>query len=256
MSNGHFFIAIRWLSLLVLQLAVSTVSLAEQAVQQLTVAEPFIELRSGPGAAYPIFHVVDRGETVELLHNKTGWFKLSTSKGLTGWVSREQIELTLTAQGELFRVAETTEQDYRNRRYELGALAGRFQSAPVLSVYGGWQFTPNLSSEFTWSHSVGTVSSSDLLLFSIAIQPFADWRWSPFFKLGVGDITVEPSATLIRPETRSNTVTQAGWGVQTRIADNFIFRLEYNDYMIFSASNNKDSNEDISEWKAGFSIFF
>ena len=66
----------------------------------LQVADPFIELHTGPGIGYPVFHVVDRDDFIEVLKRKTDWFKVRTPDGKRGWVARTQLEKTLTTSGE------------------------------------------------------------------------------------------------------------------------------------------------------------
>ena len=62
-------------------------------------ADPYIELHTGPGRGFPIFHVVDRNDWVEIIKRKTDWFKVRTSNDKTGWVERSQMERTLTEAG-------------------------------------------------------------------------------------------------------------------------------------------------------------
>ncbi len=78
-------------------LVISIASAGQDQYFQVQVAEPYLELSTGPGRGYPVFHVVDRGELVEVLKRKTDWFKVRTGKGKEGWVRREDMELTLTA---------------------------------------------------------------------------------------------------------------------------------------------------------------
>jgi hypothetical protein len=88
------------------------------------------------------------------------------------------------------------------------------------------------------------------------MQPFPEWSYSPFFTLGLGSIQVKPNATLIDPADKNNAVSQIGFGIKTYLSRRFILRFELNEYVIFSANNDKDENEDITEWKIGFAIFF
>ncbi len=57
------------------------------------IAEPYIELHTGPGRGFPVFHVVDRGELVEVIKRRTDWFKLRTAKGKEGWAKRSAMAL-------------------------------------------------------------------------------------------------------------------------------------------------------------------
>ena len=61
------------------------------------VSDPYIELHTGPGRGYPIFHVATRHELVEILKRKTDWFKVRTGKGKEGWVYLAQMDNTFTA---------------------------------------------------------------------------------------------------------------------------------------------------------------
>ena len=51
---------------------------------RVTIADPFIELHTGPATGYPIFHVIDRGTEVRILLKKTDWFRVETDDGLSG----------------------------------------------------------------------------------------------------------------------------------------------------------------------------
>lgn len=222
----------------------------------LTIADPYIELHSGPGSGYPVFYVIDRGEKITVLRQKTSWFRIRAANGKEGWASKEQMQQTLLPSGEQVQFEELNQDAFLDRRWEVGVTTGDFESAPVMSIYGAYNFTPNLSTELTWSHSVGTVSSSKLLKFNLLMQPFPEWNYSPFFTLGLGGIQVKPKVTLVDPLDKSNQVSQIGFGVKKYLSRRFLMRLEVNEYVVFSANNDRDENEDISEWKLGFAVFF
>ncbi len=38
---------------------------AEDRYRKAQITEPYIELHTGPGRGYPVFHVIDRGEWIE-----------------------------------------------------------------------------------------------------------------------------------------------------------------------------------------------
>lgn len=79
---------------------------AEQHYFTVVVAEPYIEMHTGPGRGYPVFHVVDRGNEIEVIKRRTDWFKVRTARGKEGWVNRAEMELTLTSAGEATQFAE------------------------------------------------------------------------------------------------------------------------------------------------------
>lgn len=222
----------------------------------LTIADPFIEMHTGAGSGYPIFHVVDRGQKIIILKRKTNWYKIRAENGKEGWATREQMQQTLLPDGQQLKFAELDQDAFERRRWELGVTAGELEDAPITSVYGAYGFTRNFSTELTLGHSVGNVSSSLLYKLNLLMQPFPDWDYSPYFTLGLGTIDVKPSATLIEPADKSNEFSQLGLGLRKYLSRRFMLRLEFNEYVIFSASNDKDENEDINEWKLGFAIFF
>ena len=80
-------------------------TLAAAAPPGVVVQDPYLEFHSGPGRGYPVFHVVDRGESVALLRRRTDWIKVRAEDGLEGWVNREQLERTLSPTGDAVAVA-------------------------------------------------------------------------------------------------------------------------------------------------------
>lgn len=223
---------------------------------ELVIADPYIEMHTGPGSAYPIFHVVDRGERIKILRSKTDWYRIRADNGKEGWASRRQMQRTLLPDGNSLVFSATDQSDFIDRQWELGVTTGELKHAPIMSVYGGYAFNNNLSTELTLGQSIGNVSSSVLVKLNLLMQPFPEWNYSPFFTLGVGHINVKPSATLIDPQDRSNEMGQIGFGFRKFLSRRFILRFEANEYVIFSANNDEDNNEEISEWKLGFAIFF
>ena len=47
---------------------------ADEIYRKVAVADPYLEMYTGPGRGYPIFHVVDRGQQVEILVQRTFTF--------------------------------------------------------------------------------------------------------------------------------------------------------------------------------------
>jgi uncharacterized protein YraI len=238
--------------LLVSTAFVSTTIVADE-LPEVKVADPYLEMRTGPGDGYPIFHVVDRDEYVEVLKRRTDWFKVRTLKGKLGWVDRAQMEKTLTPGGKSTEFTEVSLDDFSSRRWEAGVVGGVFNSAPVVTVYGGYALMPNLSAELSISQVVGEFSSSQLLNINLLAQPFHRWRYSPFFTLGVGQIETTPKVTLIQAPDSSDLIAHVGFGVKAYLTRSFILRAEFKNYVGFSSD---DDNEEFQEWKAGFALFF
>ncbi|MEM7209005.1 MAG: SH3 domain-containing protein [Pseudomonadota bacterium] len=237
-------------ALLVLSQAVGA---EEESFQRVQVADPFVEMHTGAGSAFPIFHVVDRGEEIELLLRRHDWFKIRTARGVEGWVSREQIARTLNLDGSDVQLAELTQDDFNQRRWEGGVMGGDFGGAAVISTYAAYHFTPNLSAEASLSHALGDVSNSIFFSFNGVNQPFPEWTYSPFFSLGSGVIQTEPDATLVASEDRSDQFLRAGIGVRRFLGKRFVLRFEYDQMTIITS---RDDNDKVKQWKLGVSVFF
>jgi len=58
------------------------------AAQTLVVtASGSLNLRSGPGTNYPVIGQISRGAAVEQLEARSGWVRVKTQNGLTGWAA-------------------------------------------------------------------------------------------------------------------------------------------------------------------------
>ncbi len=217
------------------------------------IADPYIEMHTGPGRGYPVFHVVDRGETVEIIKRRTDWFLVRAANGKEGWVDRAQMEETLQRDGARFNVRRATLDDFTNARWETGLLAGDFGGANVVSLYGSYSLNPNVSVELWGSQILGNVSNGWMASANIVHETFPDWRVSPYFTMGAGFIRTEPKSTIVQAEDRNDQIGHVGAGFRVYVTRRFLLRAEYKSYVVFTS---RDENEEIEEWKAGFAFFF
>ena len=234
-------------------LFLATGARAEKEHREVVIDDPFIELHTGPGRGYPIFYIAERGEQIQLLMQRTEWFKVKSERGEEGWVHRQQLKTTLNLDGEPFDLPGLNIEDYQARRWEVGVLYGDFGGANAISTYGAFNLTQNISGELWVTQVLGRFSDSTLASLNIVHTMYPEWRASPYFTLGAGAIHTEPKATLVATVDRTDSVAHAGAGVRTYLTRRFVFRAEYKAYVVFTS---RDDNEEIREWKAGFSFFF
>ncbi|HEX5420411.1 MAG TPA: SH3 domain-containing protein [Gammaproteobacteria bacterium] len=219
---------------------------------EVVVEDPFLDLHSGPGRDYPVFYIAERGERVAVLKRRTDWFKVRVPRGEEGWVPAEQLERTLGADGKPFEVPGFELGDYTHRRWEVGALYGDFGGANLIAAYGAFSLTENITVEAWASQALGRFSDSKLLSLDVVETLYPEKRFSPYFTLGGGIVTTEPKATLVATTDRTDRAAHAGFGLRAYLTRRFVFRAEYKNYVIFTSRND---NEEIREWKAGFSFF-
>ncbi|MBV1908654.1 MAG: hypothetical protein KUG78_04995 [Kangiellaceae bacterium] len=242
------------LFLFVISLGYSASTFADDSsLQKVIIVEPFIEFHTGPGRGYPVFHIEEKGQQIELIKKKTQWFKIRAKRGQEGWVHEDMMSKTLSLDSEKFDAGNSEQSDFTKRTLEAGVMAGDFEGATSLTLYTGWNFTENLSAEIAVSQALGNVSDIRHGTISLLHQPFPDWRVTPFFKLGAGVIHTQPFTTLIQTEDRTDEIVLAGIGVKAYISREFFIRAEYSNYTILTSRND---NDEVEEWKLGFSVFF
>ncbi len=234
-------------------LACSSPGYAADEAIQVTVADAYLEMHTGAGIGYPVDYVVERGDSVEILMRRTNWFKVRAESGREGWVREEDMELTLDAYGEPVRFRSVSRSEFLTSRWEIGGLTGDFGGANIISIYGGYSLTANLSLEFSGSQILGNFSNGYLASANIVHQTWPEWRVSPFFTLGTGVIHTEPKTTLVQSADRTDQYAQVGVGARAWLTRRLIFRAEYKSYVILTS---QDENEEIEEWKIGFGFFF
>jgi len=220
---------------------------------QVVVQDPYIELRSGPGRGFPVFHVVDRGEAVDLLRRRTDWIKVRSGDGTEGWVNRSQLERTLTPQGEPVTLPGASPESRTGHRWEVGLATGDLEGANLVSVQGAWAMTSTLLLRADATHLLGSYSNGWLGTAGIAHVFMPQWRVSPFVGIGGGALHIEPKATLVEAEDRTDTTAYAGIGLRGYLTNRFLLQAEYRQFVVFTS---RDDNEEIDEWTVGFTYFF
>ena len=229
---------------------------AEEGITKVQVIEPYIEMHTGPGRGFPVFHIEERGSQIEILKQKTGWYKIRNRKGKTGWVKRDDLQHTLLNEKPL-KLPSAGLEDFRQYRRELALMIGDYDGADVMTVSGTWYFSKILGIELAASRILADFSDSTQGNISVVSRPFdIQWkRWglSPFFTLGTGILYTDPKVTLVQQSDSTDQTAHVGLGANLYLSRHFMFRVQYTNHVIFDSS---DDNQEIDEWKAGLSLFF
>ncbi|MCZ6887918.1 MAG: SH3 domain-containing protein [Gammaproteobacteria bacterium] len=219
---------------------------------ELVISDPYVEMHTGPARGYPVFYVAGQGEHIEVLKRKTDWFKIRTPRGKEGWVHISQMHSTLDLSGRHVEFREPNLGDFSSRRWEFGVEGGNFGGAATISGRAGLALTPNITAQLEATQILGTFSDGYMGNANIVMVPFPEWRVSPFFELGTGIIHIEPQTTIVQTQDRTDEIAHVGVGTNIYISRRFIFRVTYRYHTVLTS---RDDNEEISEWKAGFSVF-
>ncbi len=223
------------------------------ALLQLQVRAAYVDLHSGPGRGFPVISVVERGEPVLVVQRRTDWFQLRAGRDRLGWVHRDQFVAALGESDQAITLAELDQDAFRLRTLEAGVLAGDFGGAPSVSLYGSWHFTENLSLELGATQALGNYSDQLLVGVQLLHQAFPEWRYSPYVLIGTGVMRTSPHGALVQTEDRDDNVAQIGVGLRSWISERFVLRIGYTHLLVLTERN---ENEKVETWQAGFSVFF
>lgn len=221
---------------------------------EITVADALMDLHTGPGRGFPVFHVAERGETIVILKRQTDWFKVRTAREIEGWVSRAQILAAASATGVPEDVRRAVLGDSLDPRTEVGFGYGRFSGDPVVSFRAAYSLTDNLVAEADIEQVSGSFSGSHVFTGGLQIQPYGRARISPFLGLGAGLFQNRNRASLVgSTRTLDTAIVAAAAGVRFHVTKSLLLRADYRQYLSLTRVQNNDR---FSEVQIGLSFLF
>lgn len=221
--------------------------------ERVKIADPYLEMHTGPGRGYPVFHVAARGELVTIELRYTDWYRVRTEGEKTGWVHRRQLETTLTEAGVAKSFRDTAIDDYLTRRVQLGAAIGRFKGEPMLKIWTSYRLSDALTIEGTMGQVQGVFSGTDFWHANLLAEPWSDQRLSPFLGIGVGKFRNFPNQSLVGAANTNANLANATVGARWYMTDRFVARADYTIYTAFVSDQRSLEYRAIT---AGLSFFF
>ncbi|WP_409702639.1 SH3 domain-containing protein [Caldimonas sp.] len=226
---------------------------ADDGYERVQVADPYLELRTGPGRGYPIFHVVDRHQWVAITLRHTDWYQVRADNGKEGWVHRRQLERTLTAAGSARTFRDIVLDDYLSRRMLAGGSWGRFDGEPMLKLTAGYRLSTSLSVDAHVGQVQGRFSGTSFWHVGLAAEPWSDRRLSPFFSVGVGRFSNVPNSSLVSAIRTDANLGQATLGLRWHLSERFVLTADYSLYTAFVADERSIEYRALG---AGLAFFF
>lgn len=239
--------------LLTLLLLCTTVASAKDNYRIAVVADPYLELHTGPGKGYPVFFVVPRAEQIEVMKERTGWYLVRERQGREGWVAEQQLQATLEQSGEPLKLDVPTLANLTTSRFQGALMLGDFGGASLISLSASYGLTDHLSIGLTVDDALGNITNSQLATIDVTHTMFPEWRVSPYLSLGTGLIHTSPHTTQVQNVDSTDQLSFVGAGVRVYVSRRFMARAEYHANYTYTSRN---ENEEIPEWKAGFAFFF
>ena len=225
----------------------------DASAERLRVNAPFLEMHTGPGRGYPVFHVVERRQWVSVELRRTDWYRVRAEGGQVGWVARQQLESTLTEAGDGKTFRDLVLDDYLGRKLEFGAAWGRFKSEPMLKLWTQYRLADAVGVELKLGQVQGVFSGTDFWAVSLTSEPWSDRRLSPFFSVGLGKFKNIPNASLVSAAPTDAKLAHATLGLRWYVAERFVVRLDGSIYTAFVADNRSIEYRAVT---AGIAFFF
>ncbi len=226
---------------------------AKEKLQQVFVSEPYLELSSGPARGYPVFQVVEREESVDVLYRRTDWFKVRTERGVEGWARARDMRRTKLADGTPFVFNLGDREGFTSHTWELGIGGGDYGGANLIGGYFGYSLTDNMKVELSGSQYLGNASTGWKAELGLTHVIVPEWRLSPFITLGTGIVATSPRATIVLPEDREDQTAYVGAGMRFYLTRRFFLRADYRWHTVFTS---RDENQELEEWKIQIACFF
>ena len=224
---------------------------------EVVVTDPFIEMHTGPGRGYPVHYVAGQGDRVTLLKRKTDWYKVLLPRGdfdeKIGWVHQSQLQHTLDLDGRPLIVPKTGMEAFSTRRWDIGLGGGSIDGAATINGSLTFNLVPQIGFQAEVAQILGEYSDGYMGSISAVMRPFPRSRFSPFFNVGTGYLHVQPQTTIVQAQDLDDEIVHAGVGADIYISRKFMFRMEYRRHTVLTS---RDDNEELNQWKAGFSFFF
>ncbi len=250
---------------------------ATKTPMKLEVIDPYVDMHTGPGRGYPVFHVIEQGETIEILTRRPDWYEIRSNNGKTGWTKASQISRTLQPTGVPVDLPTVGHGDYLRNGWRVGFTGGQIangdiKGADTFSVNAGYRPLSWLGTELEGGKIYSTKVSGEYYGLNVLIEPFPLWnalleplaRWdinakalpnwklTPYLLFGAGKMSLDaqPQHTELGFDRSSH--YNYALGASYYLARNFVIRGEYRWYSVSAT----DDTVKLEEWKIGFSTFF
>jgi len=224
---------------------------ARQNHLELVVTRPYLEMHTGPGRGYPVFYVIGRGETLEVLYSRTDWYRVRAPRGQEGWVRRDELAETDLASGGPAPIPPYP--DFAAHRWEIGAGYGVYNRENLVTTYLDYGLTDSLDAELVLQQAFGTIDNRNIVTLGLRNTMIPEWKWfSPTVGLGTGYQTISDKVPPA-PLESNNQLAYASIGARGFITRRFMWRFDWRAYYVFNKLN---TSEVLEEWKLDLAVFF
>jgi hypothetical protein len=218
----------------------------------LVVTEPYIDMHTGPGRGYPVFHVIEQGDTIEILKHRASWYKVKSPDGKTGWSKASQLAHTLDPTGVPADLPEVSHGDYLKSSWWIGISAGQVEGSSNFSLHAGYRPFTWAGAELEWGKIFDDSVTSDYYGVNLLIEPVPDWTITPFVTAGAGQFSFDSRHKVLVDDTGTSNYFSFGAGANYYIGRRIVVGGGYRWYSV----SQDDGNTGLNSWNIGLSTFF
>ena len=220
---------------------------------ELSVIDTYLDLHTGPGRGYPIFHVIEQGQAVTVLRRRSNWFYVSDRRNIQGWVKQESLARTLAPTGMPAALPDIQHGDFLAQQGRIGFSVGQLGTSYTANVTAGYRLLSFAGIEVEYGQIFKELEDGSSIGATVIIEPIKSWSFTPFISKGIAwqDWKKKKKSSVGSNNFTSNSEF-TGAGINYYIGFNFVVRGEFRQ-VVLTDNNGSTSN---SEWRLGFSSFF
>ncbi len=257
MAGNRFLFVIAIFGLSLLWHSSSLAQDRQSLSMRLTVIDPYAEIRTGPGRGYPVFYAIEQGESIEVISRRPGWYEVRADNGNTGWTTTAELSRTMQASGAPADLPSVGYGDYLQRSWRAGLKSGQFlqgelDGADTFSATGGFKIYSWLGVELELGKVFGNDIRGRLYSLNTQVEPFSQWRISPFISVGVGSMNIDSQPKLVPLNIEKSDFENYSLGSNYYLGRNFVIQGAYRWYKVDTELN----TERVEAWNIGFNAFF
>ena len=226
----------------------------EVKLVSLTVIDTYLELHTGPGRGYPIFHVIEKGQQVTVLKRRSNWYYVSDRRQREGWVKQQGLARTIAPTGLPAALPDIQHGDFLAQKARVGFALGQQEKADTATLMAGFRLLSFAGIEAEYGQIFDTQYDGISYGVNVFIEPIKSWAFTPFISKGIGkqDWKIKDKSAVGPSHSIHTDYEFTGIGINYYIGLNFVVRGEYRK-VYFSSNNDSVSN---AAWRLGFSSFF
>jgi len=219
---------------------------ADEDVIAVTVQDPYVEVHTGPGRGYPVFHVIEKGEIVRLQKQFTQWVKVTSQDNSSGWIRQDDVHQLTDAHGR--RLTQERQQG-KAGQFSLQVAIGTFDGENSSSGTIGYGLSEQLRFDLVLAQNTEGFLQGQTLYGQVNLDFARQKLWQPYLNIGYGVFQSDGQIS----GSSSFDALKSSLGIRRKIISGLEGTVEYGNSIIFVSGSSNVHAESI---KLGILAYF